>query len=74
MAICIDLNIAAQGKTANKAIQECGELIKEYLEYVRSKYPKNIKKYIPRHASSELMNEYYSLNREISCSPKMLVK
>ena len=58
VAICIDLNIVAQGKTANKAVHECVGLISEYLDYVRTKYPDKMEKYIPRLAPKVLIDEY----------------
>ena len=59
-AICIDLNIAAQGEDPEEAIKTCTELIIEYLEFVCQEYPGQIKKYIPRPAPQEFFEEYYS--------------
>lgn len=63
VAVCIDLNIVGQGATAQEAIDECDELTIEYLEYVCCTYPKELDKYIPRRASKELIEEFYSVIR-----------
>ena len=60
-AICIDLNIAAQGPGPEEAIKVCTELIIEYLEFVCQEYPAQLKKYIPRPAPNEFFEEYNSL-------------
>lgn len=61
VAICIDLNIAAEGSTPEDAIQTCAELIAEYLAYVCKNYPKQVHKYIPRPAPKEFIEEYNHL-------------
>jgi predicted RNase H-like HicB family nuclease len=58
VAICIDLNIVAQGKTAQKAEDVCAELIQEYVEYVCSKHSDEINKFIPRQSPQEFIDEY----------------
>lgn len=60
-AICIDLNIAAQGSNPDEAIEICGEMIVEYLNYVCQQFPKELDKYIPRPAPQEFMDEYNSI-------------
>lgn len=58
VAVCVDLNIVAQADSLDKAIEECGHLIIEYLEYICSVYPKQISKYIPRPAPQEFIDEF----------------
>lgn len=66
VAVCVDLNIAAQGETYEEATQKCHELVGEYLLYVKTKYSHSIKEYIPRLSGDDIMMEYYSiLNRSI---------
>ncbi|OGB66085.1 MAG: hypothetical protein A2Y94_09355 [Caldithrix sp. RBG_13_44_9] len=65
VAICIDLNIAAQGETSKEAIKTCYELIEEYLEFVCHEYPNQLHKYIPRPAPQEFIDEYNSLMRPV---------
>lgn len=60
VAICVDLNLAAQGKTAEEAITECFSMIEEYLDYVVDKYPDKLNEYLSRPAPPELMTEYNS--------------
>ena len=67
VAICVDLNIAAQGSTFEEATQKCGELISSYLSYVKSKYAKSLHNYIPRLAPDEYLEEFNSiLNRSLA--------
>lgn len=61
VAVCIDLNLVAYGKTPDVARNECFSLIHEYLRYVCEEHPSEIEKYIPREAPDELMNEFYSI-------------
>lgn len=61
VAVCIDLNIAAQGATSDEATRECQEMIDEYLLYVCSTYPKELHKYIPRPAPQELIEEWRAI-------------
>ena len=58
VAVCIDLNIVAQGKTQNEAIHECVELISEYLNYIQKEYPDDFEKYVPRQTPNEFVKEY----------------
>ncbi len=58
VAICIDLNIVAQGNSIEKAREECESLIIEYLDYICSEYPKEFYKYIQRPAPKELVEEF----------------
>ena len=58
VAICIDLDIVAQGKTLKEATQVCGELIEEYIAFVLENYPDKIQQYIPRLAPEEIVAEY----------------
>ena len=67
VAICIDLNIAAEGDTSEEAVHTCIELITEYLEFVCKEYPDKLNKYIPRPAPQEFIDEYYQLmSRQIA--------
>jgi predicted RNase H-like HicB family nuclease len=50
VAICIDLNIVAQGATAEEAQTECLDLITGYISYVCKNHPNKIDQYIPRQA------------------------
>ncbi|MCK4796508.1 MAG: hypothetical protein KAT05_03960 [Spirochaetes bacterium] len=61
VAICIDLNIAAQGATRKEAIDECMELIKGYAQYICDEYPDQFEKYIPRLAPQDLIDEFNSI-------------
>ena len=58
VAICVDLNIAAQADTKKGATELCIELILEYLDYVCSKYPDKFRQFVPRFAPDELFREY----------------
>lgn len=58
VAICIDLNLAAQGDTAEEAIMECSTMIEEYLNYIVDTYPDKLNEYLSRPAPPELMSEY----------------
>ena len=58
VAVCIDLNVVAQGKTADEAEATCYELIFDYLNFVGAKYPDRITEYVPRLAPKELIEEY----------------
>lgn len=58
VAICIDLNIAAQGASPKEATKICFELIGEYLDYVCSAYPNELEKYLYRTAPKEFIDEY----------------
>jgi predicted RNase H-like HicB family nuclease len=60
VAVCIDLNIVAQGSSPEEATKECQALIIEYLDYVCTQYPDTLHKYIPRPAPQELIDEYNS--------------
>jgi predicted RNase H-like HicB family nuclease len=60
VAVCIDLNIVAQGSTPEEATKECQALIIEYLHYVCTEYPQELHKYVPRPAPQELIEEYNS--------------
>lgn len=61
VAVCIDLNIAAQGATMKDAANNCTELIKEYVEYVCANYPEDVHRYIPRPAPQEFIDEFNSI-------------
>jgi predicted RNase H-like HicB family nuclease len=61
VAICIDLDIVAQGKTLKEATQVCGELIEEYIAFVLENYPDKVQHYIPRLAPKEIVSEYNEL-------------
>ena len=58
VAICIDLNIAAQGDTSEEAVHTCIELVEEYLEFVYEEYPDQIHKYVPRPTPQELIDKF----------------
>jgi predicted RNase H-like HicB family nuclease len=61
VAICVDLDIVAQGKTLKEATQICSELIEEYIAFVLENYPDKIQQYIPRLAPEEIVAEYNGL-------------
>ena len=58
VAVCIDLNIVAQGDTPEIAIKECSELIQQYVKYICDEYPDRFSEFIPRYAPQELIDEY----------------
>jgi predicted RNase H-like HicB family nuclease len=60
VAICIDLDIVAQGKTMQEATEVCGELIQEYIAFVMHNFPDKVHDYIPRLSPSEIIEEYDS--------------
>lgn len=70
VAICVDLNIVAQATSADEAVKDCFELVKEYLDYVCSTYPNQIAEYIPRSAPHELIEEYYAILARVISSKK----
>ncbi len=57
-AVCIDLNIVAQGNTPDEATEQCHELIIDYLSYICDEYPDRIEEFVPRLALAELIEEY----------------
>jgi len=61
VAICIDLNIVAQGDTHENAAEECANLVLRYVEYVIENHSQEIHKYIPRKAPDEFIEEYNEL-------------
>lgn len=65
VAICIDLNIAAQGNTVKEAMDTCSEMISEYIEFVCKQYPDKLGKYIPRPAPKEFIEEYNQMMKLI---------
>jgi len=69
VAVCIDLNIVAQGNTAEAAIKECSELIVQYVQYICDEYPDRFKEFVPRLAPKELVDEFNEIMR-ISLSAK----
>lgn len=71
VAVCIDVNVVAQGKTLDQATAACFDLVTEYVSYVCSKYPDEVEKYIPRLAPRELIEEYDSiLGSSFSTKPR----
>jgi len=70
VAVCVDLNIVAQATSADEAVKDCFELVKEYLDYVCSTYPNQIAEYIPRSAPHELIEEYYAILAQVIGSKK----
>lgn len=65
VAICIDLNICAQAKTAKDAERKCKELIIDYIGYVYTKYLDRIDEFIPRYAPDEFLEEYNKIKNEV---------
>jgi predicted RNase H-like HicB family nuclease len=61
VAICIDLNIVAQGSTPQEATKECYSLILAYLDYIRTEYPEDFHNSISRPAPQEFINEFNSI-------------
>ncbi|MEE9442714.1 MAG: hypothetical protein V3V99_08610 [candidate division Zixibacteria bacterium] len=61
VAICIDLNIVAQGSSPKAAREECSILIGEYLKYIAAKHHDELSNYIPRLAPKEFIEEYHSI-------------
>lgn len=61
VAICIDLNIVAQGPTAQEATKECYSLIMAYLDYIRTEYPEDFQNSISRPAPQEFIDEFHSI-------------
>lgn len=71
VAICIDLDIVAQGRTPDEATKKCIEMSGEYLEYVCKHYPDDFRKYIPRPAATEFIEEFNELMaKKIVLPPK----
>ena len=70
VAVCVDLNIVSQATSVDEAVEDCFELVREYLDYVCSTYPDQITKYIPRSAPQELMEEYYTILARVIGSKK----
>ena len=68
VAICVDLDIVAQGDTAEAATKTCAELIEEYVTFVIETYPKKAHEYIPRPSPKEIMDEYNFLVGEFIAS------
>ena len=70
VAICIDLNIVAQGTSFNEATAKCAELISEYIDYVCSEYSHDIGRYLFRPVPKEFVEEYNNLvGRNIQHKP-----
>lgn len=69
VAVCIDLNLAAQGNTPQEAMKSCSEMISEYLEFVCKEFPDQLDKYIPRPAPKEIFDEYNQLLK-LTMKPK----
>jgi hypothetical protein len=61
VAICIDLDIAAQADTMKQATDRCIELCTEYLQYVCKNYAERIEQFVPRFAPESIRQEYYRL-------------
>jgi len=72
VAICIDLNIVAQGSTSQEATEECYSLILTYLDYIGTEYPEDFHNSISRPAPEEFMNEFKSIIRTKIRTPKQL--
>lgn len=64
VAVCIDLNIVAQGASPEEATQTCAEMIVQYVDHVVSNYPDRLNEYIPRLAPPEFLAEYDKLLRK----------
>lgn len=58
VAVCVDLNIVAQGSSGQEAEVNCGELISEYIDYVCSEYAHDIGRYLFRPVPVEFIEEY----------------
>jgi hypothetical protein len=58
VAICIDLDIAAQAATAQEATGLCIDLCFDYLEHVCQNYPDTIAEFVPRFAPRAIRDEY----------------
>lgn len=58
VAICIDLNIVAQGPTIDEATDKCMNLIAEYIHYVSAEYSHDIGRYLFRPVPQEFIEEY----------------
>jgi hypothetical protein len=61
VAVCIDLNIVAQGDTPDEARDECQTLIIGYLDYVCSTYPDDFHLYVQRPAPKEFFDEFMEI-------------
>ncbi len=61
VAVCIDLNIVAQGSSPSEATGKCGELISEFIDYVCSEYSHDIGRYLFRPVPREFIEEYENL-------------
>lgn len=68
VAVCVDLNIVAQGSTKKEAEDECREAIVGYLEYVESEYPDRINEFIPRPAPKEFEQEFFDILKQMMFS------
>lgn len=64
VAVCVDLNIAAQGRTKDAAVTACAEMIDDYLSHVCEAHAHEMDKYIPRLAPPELIAEFTSAMME----------
>ena len=64
VAVCVDLNIAAQGDTKEEAVSVCAEMIDDYLSYVCETHADELDKFIPRFAPPELIAEFTSAMME----------
>lgn len=58
VAVCVDLNIVAQGETPDEARKECQALIISYLEYVCEEHPDDFHLYMQRPSPQEFIDEF----------------
>lgn len=61
VAICIDLDIAAQGATHKEATKTCCDMMLEYLRYVIAHERRHLQKFLFRPAPQEFIDEYYAI-------------
>lgn len=59
LAFCVDLNLAVQSETRNRAQEKLNELIVEYLEDVLRMPPEIQADLFPRRAPASIMFRYY---------------
>ena len=75
VAVCIDLNIVAQGSNVDDAIEKCEGLILEYLKYVCSEYKDDFYKHIQRPAPKEFVDEFnLIMGRQLKARRKSYTK
>ncbi len=57
-AICVNMGLFGQGKTADEAVKKAIEAIGSYVSYIQAEHPKDWEKYVYRSVPPEMVKEF----------------